>query len=378
MKQSKQNKLTGASIPGWPMIALLLLLLTAGCATPTRTPEEAKLFFPPLPNPPRIQYLARFSTQGDLVADASGLKDFLFGKESMQGHLVRKPYGVALYDGKIYVVDIRGNGYGIYDLKNRRTDFIQGFGNGSMKKPINISIAADGTKYITDTGRNQILVYSRDDKYVKAFGTPEEFKPIDCLIAGDRLYVTDLYHHRVHVLDRSTGDELFSFGSAGSKEGQLFQPTNLALSPDGRSIYVSDSGNFRVQKFTLEGKYIRTYGGIGDAVGHFARPKGIAVDRRERLYVVDAAFENVQIFDKDGTPLLFFGEAGDKTGNINLPADIYIDYDNVEYFRRYAAPDFNLEYVILVSSQFGINKVTAFGFGKMSGMDYSSAPPKRD
>mgnify|MGYP003572788015 FL=1 len=89
--------------------------------------------------------------------------------------------------------------------------------------------------------------------------------------------------------------------------------------------------------------------------------------------VVDAAFENVQIFDKHGTPLMFFGQPGDQRGNINLPTDIIIDYDNLEYFQRYAAPGFKLEYVVLVASQFGVNKVAAFGFGKMEDIDYGDA-----
>ena len=110
-------------------------------------------------------------------------------------------------------------------------------------------------------------------------------------------------------------------------------------------------------------------------MGHFARPKGIAVDREGRIYIVDAAFENVQTLNNDGTPLMFFGQPGDRRGNINLPTDIVIDYDNLEYFQRYAEPGFKLEYVVLVASQFGINKVVAFGFGKMEGMDYAVPSP---
>ncbi|MDH5614741.1 MAG: hypothetical protein OEY35_06885, partial [Gammaproteobacteria bacterium] len=124
------------------------------------------------------------------------------------------------------------------------------------------------------------------------------------------------------------------------------------------------------------GKFVRTYGSIGATVGKFARPKGISVDKTGRLFIIDAAFENIQIMDKTGTPLMFFAGPGDKTGNINLPTDIVIDYDNVKYFQKYADPKFKLEYIVLVASQFGINKVTVFGFGKMQGMDYSAPKPE--
>jgi DNA-binding beta-propeller fold protein YncE len=324
---------------------------------------------------PRLQYLTRLSTPGDVESESMGFKDFVVGKDSLGDHLVRKPYGVALHDGRIYVADTRASGYAIFDLKQKRSDLVRGFAGGAMKKPINITVEPDGTKYVTDTERNQILVFDADDRFVRAYGTPNQFKPIDVLVVGDRLYVSDLLHHQIQVLDKSSGNTLFSFGKAGSGEQELFQPTSLALGPD-RGLYISDSGNFRIQKYSLNGEFIRSYGSIGDAVGHFARPKGIAVDRAGRIYVVDAAFENVQVFDRHGTPLMFFGQPGDKRGNINLPTDIIIDYDNLEYFQRYAAPGFNLEYVVLVASQFGVNKVAAFGFGKMERRDYA-APPTR-
>ncbi|HHJ15238.1 MAG TPA: 6-bladed beta-propeller [Gammaproteobacteria bacterium] len=354
-------------------LVILALALLTGCAGTPRPDDTGALFFPPPPDLPRLQYLTRFSTPSDVETESMGLRDFIVGEDSLGDHLVRKPFGVAMYDGKIYVADTRGHGYGIFDLKNKRTDLVQGSAGGAMKKPINITIDTDGTKYVTDTDRNQVLVFDVNDRFVRAIGTPDQFKPIDVLIVDDKLYVSDLYHHQIQVLDKAGGETLFTFGKAGSGDGELFQPTSLALGPD-HSLYISDTGNFRIQKYSLDGKFIRGYGSVGDAVGHFARPKGIAVDREGRIYIIDAAFENVQILKNDGTPLMFFGKPGDKRGDINLPTEIVIDYDNLEYFQHYAAPGFNLEYVVLIASQFGINKVVAFGFGKMEGLNYDAAP----
>ena len=65
----------------------------------------------------------------------------------------------------------------------------------------------------------------------------------------------------------------------------------------------------------------------------------------------------------DGAILMFFGQPGTKRGDFNLPTVVKVDYDNVEYFRKYAAPGFEIEYLVLVANQFGLNKVTVFGFG---------------
>ena len=353
----------------WHGTLVLTAAVLAGCAAvPAETPKPERAFYPPPPQPPRIQHLATFSGERDFAPPAGGFAQFILGEDRTSQRLER-PYGVAMFEGRLYVADSRAPGLAVFDLARKRFAVLTGSGQGRMKRPINVTIDADGTKYVTDTGRDQILVYDRNDGFVAAFGAQGQFKPVDIAIAGERLYVADIQHHEVHVLDKRSGKPLFKFGKAGSKPGELFHPTNLAIGPDG-DIYVVETSNFRVQRFTAEGRPVRTYGEIGNVPGTFARPKGIALDRAGRMYVGDAAFQNVQIFDKDGKLLLFFGQPGDGSEGLTLPAGVTIDYDNVNLFRPYADPRFSLEYVVLVASQFGPNKVDVFGFGKMSGVDY--------
>ncbi len=86
-----------------------------------------------------------------------------------------------------------------------------------------------------------------------------------------------------------------------------------------------DSGNFRVQIFDPEGKFIRSFGGVGSEAGTFARPKGIALDSEGHIYVIDAAFANFQIFDEYGNSLLSVGSNGIEPGMFVLPFGIAID-----------------------------------------------------
>jgi len=347
---------------------IILTAILSGCAGMSGK-EEQNVFYPPLPSPPRIQYLTSFSDPRDLVTDETGFSDFILGTDEKGATLITKPYGVAIKDGVLYVVDIRGPGYALFDLKKKKFDVVYGSFSGKMKKPINISIDTDGTKYITDTIRSIVLVYDDKNKFIKVIGNGSDFKPSDVLVVGNKLFITDIKNHRIVVLDKTTDQQLYTIGSVGSKEGELFYPTNLALGPDNY-LYVSETGNFRVQKFTLDGKFVKSFGKVGTGLGQFARPKGVAVDRDGRIHVVDAAFENVQIINSEGKLLMFYGEPGGNKANINLPTDIFIDYDNIEYFQRYAKPGFNIEYIILVASQFGISKVNVFGFGRMKDMEY--------
>jgi len=354
------------------IVVTLAAALLAGCAAlPSPEPQpDGQAFYPALPAPPRIQHLRTLTGERDLGAATTGLAKFVLGDESSARQLLQ-PYGVGMYAGKLYVVDTRVPGLAVFDLAQQRFELIAGGANGRMKRPINITIDTDGTKYVTDTGRNQVLVFDRGDRFVEAFGAEEQFKPVHTAISGDRLYVVDIQHHEVQVLNKHTGKFLFKFGGAGSKPGELFHPTNIAIGPDG-DVYVVETSNFRVQRFTADGKPVRMYGDIGSERGSFSRPKGIALDRKGRIYVGDSAFENVQIFDGEGRLLLFFGQPGANVPGLNLPAGIAVDYDNIRYFQAFADPRFKIEYLIFVVSQFGPNKVDVFGYGKMDGMDYAS------
>jgi len=79
--------------------------------------------------------------------------------------------------------------------------------------------------------------------------------------------------------------------------------------------------------------------------------------------VVDAILAIVQLFDPEGKPLMHFGEIGTEDGRLYLPAQITIDYDSLEYFKEYVAPDFNVKYLILVTNQQPPNKISVFAFG---------------
>ncbi len=359
-------------------LVVFLFSVLFGCGTvPTKKEPETgagPVFYPPLPNAPRIQYLASFSSAADLGKAKGGFADFVVGKDPRETVAVKKPYGVAINDGKIYVADTGSGAYAVFDLRAKKLSYVTGSGGGRMVKPINITVDKDGTKYVSDTALNQVLAFDRDDNFVKAYGVKDQFKPAGVVVTADKVYISDLKNNKIHVLDKASGKTVFEIGKSGKNIGELYYPTNMVIGPDN-FLYVTEIGNFRVQKFTLDGKPIRAYGEAGDRPGQFARPKGVAVDRHGNIYTVDAAFENVQIFDSEGRLLLFFGSPGGNREDINLPTSMVIDYENAPLFQQYADPRFKIEYVILVASQFGLSKVNVYGYGRMDGMDYTVRAP---
>jgi hypothetical protein len=62
--------------------------------------------------------------------------------------------------------------------------------------------------------------------------------------------------------------------------------------------------------------------------------------------------------------LLFFGGMGNEPGNLSLPAKVVIDYDHVDLFADRVAPGHEIEYLVIVTSQYGSRMVNVFGFLK--------------
>ena len=340
---------------------LLLAVWLCGCATNPKPKTSNYTYFPPAPNEPRLQFLTSFSSDIDL-GRKSGFADFVTGKPEAEKPLI-KPYGLALFGGKLYICDTVANAIEIFDLAKKRAEYFAPRGEGKLLMPINLAFDSDGTMYVADTGRNQVVIFGADGSYLGAIGLKEEMRPCDVAVAGDRLYLADLKGHCVRVYSKGDRKELFSIPRDPKvTEGKLFSPTNLALDANGR-LLVSDIGASAVQVYDAEGKFLQSIGKQGVGPGLFARPKGVAVDRVGLTYVVDAATQVVQLFDPAGKLLMAFGQPGTSTkGELVLPAGVEVDYDHARYFQQYVAPDRQCEYVVLVTSQFGSRKVNVYGF----------------
>jgi len=109
------------------------------------------------------------------------------------------------------------------------------------------------------------------------------------------LYVTDL-SQRVTVISPA-GTVLRRWGKPGSGPGEFkfipgdpSTPTDvqaqIAVGPHG-DVYVSDSGNARVQVFTPQGRFVGQFGSYGSGKGQFLRPYHLAVDATGDVYVAD-------------------------------------------------------------------------------------------
>jgi len=354
---------------------VVLAALAGGCATAPKA-EISKIFYPPAPEPPRLQYLTSLTGEKDIARRKSAFFEFVTGTGESKKRL-DKPYGVALWNGKLYVCDTN-RGVVVFDLEHRSYGELLGaHGTGQLTQPVNIRIAPDGMKYVSDPVRGQVVVFDKNDFYVTAFGMPGTWKPVDAVPYENELYVADMKNYEIVVLNRQDGSPVRRFGMSDDPAQRVARPTNLAFDDKGH-LYVSDAGLFRIQKFDRDGHYLGSVGEIGREGGTFSRPKGVAVDRQDRLYVVDTAFANVQMFDKDGNLLFYFGEGGKRPGTLDLPCQVIVDYDNIRFFQQYADPKFDIDHLVVVVSQFGDRMINVFAMGKERGRRYMTDEEYRD
>ena len=120
---------------------------------------------------------------------------------------------------------------------------------------------------------------------------------------------------------------VFSFGQRGSAPGKLRDPWGVAVN-ERNEIAVTDKGNNRIQVFSSDGTYLRSFGRFGDKQGELNFPAGIAFDiKNESILVVQGLNHRVQLFSEQGEHLNQFGGKGNLDHLLRNPHGLSVDCD---------------------------------------------------
>jgi sugar lactone lactonase YvrE len=186
---------------------------------------------------------------------------------------------------------------------------------GFYDAPRGLALAPDGTLYIADTNNNRIQHVTASGEVIASWGT---------------------------FADVTLGD---------APGGTFNNPWDVAVGPDG-SVYVADTWNYRVQKFTSSGKFVKMWGYSGQAEQPeaFWGPRAVAVDANGHVYVVDTGNKRVAIFDAYGNYLTQFGMTGFDAGQFDEPVGIDVDLAG----RVYVADTWNQRIQVFEPDQSGL------------------------
>ena len=88
---------------------------------------------------------------------------------------------------------------------------------------------------------------------------------------------------------------VLQWGSRGAGAGQFSGPHGIEVDDDG-DVYVVDTGNNRIQKFTSDGVFLMKWGTFGTGPGQFDHPHGIGIGPKGNLYVAETGNNRVQKF----------------------------------------------------------------------------------
>src|SRR4030042_1409719 len=114
------------------------------------------------------------------------------------------------------------------------------------------------------------------------------------------------------------------WGNYGIGDGQFDHPYDVTIDDSG-NVYVADTYNHRVQKFTGAGTFLGAWGSYGTGNGQFNYSMGVAVDAAGNVYIADAGNHRIQKFSSKGGFLQTWGSYGVGDGQFKYPYDVTVD-----------------------------------------------------
>jgi sugar lactone lactonase YvrE len=218
----------------------------------------------------------------------------------------------------------------------------RGLSEGRVLKPRAIAIDGADQLYLVDT-TGRIQVFDVDGNYLRGWKMPEteNGRPTGLAIDNEeRLLVADTHYFRMMVfqLDGTPVPEAMIGGVSGFEPGQFAFVTDAVRDADG-VYYVGEYGDSdRLQRFDPDGTFIDSWGGTGRDPGLFVRPQSLVLTPDGKtLWVADACNHRIQAFDVTGDPKLIecWGEEGPEVGKLQYPYDLVLAEDGSLYVCEY-------------------------------------------
>ncbi|MDQ5859117.1 MAG: DUF2298 domain-containing protein, partial [Acidobacteriota bacterium] len=191
-------------------------------------------------------------------------------------------------------VAVSGNDVYIADTWNGRVQHFTIAGEwkgsaGDLYGPRGIAVGPDGSVWVSDTGNKRIAIFDRDLKPLRTIGKlgsgPLEFSdPVGIAVGpSGSVHVADAGNGRIQILDAKGA---FKRSIAVPKWNRNVEP-HLEVGDDG-TIYASDPQGDALLVFSASGE-LQDRRATDDSGRPLARPTGVAIDRKNRiLYVVNS------------------------------------------------------------------------------------------
>jgi sugar lactone lactonase YvrE len=239
----------------------------------------------------------------------------------------------------------------------------EGSGAGMLSSPSGLAVDSSGNVWVADTGNNRVVEFNEKGEFVQTFGagvnktksetgdTTEAEKNLCTAASGNvcragtagsaagqmkapqgiavmssgNVWVADTGNSRLEKFS-ATGGLISTVSGEGSEAGKLKEPTAITVAPDG-SIWVADTGNNRIEQWNSSLAFVRAIGKEGTGGGEFKGPAAIEADSSGDIWVGDRGNNRVEEFDEYGTYLKQFGSSGTGGGQFSFSGKMGLTVD---------------------------------------------------
>jgi DNA-binding beta-propeller fold protein YncE len=234
-----------------------------------------------------------------------------------------------------------------------------GSAGGKLYLPSALAVDSKGNVWVADTGNNRIAEFNEKGEFLAVFGKDVNKTKVEAagteaernlctaasgnvckggvagsapgqlsgplgiaLTSGGNLWVSDTGNSRLQKFG-PTGNLINNISGPGSEAGRLKEPTAITVAPDG-SIWVADTGNNRIEQWNSSLAFVRAVGKEGSGGGEFKAPAAIEADASGNIWVGDTGNNRVQEFGEGGRYLGQFGAPGSGSFSLSSPMGIAI------------------------------------------------------
>jgi len=205
------------------------------------------------------------------------------------------------------------------DSEGRFTLGERGTGPGRFIKQVGLAVDSEGNLYVADSGNHRIQKFDSEGGFIAEVGSLGEGKgefnePWGVAVDSEgNLYVADTWNNRIQKFDHDL-NFLSQWGQPASdlsnpKPYDFWGPRDVATDAEG-NVWVADTGNSRVLKFTSDGTFLTALGEPGTETRQLREPVGIEIAPNGDVFVADAWNSRIQKFDSQFNPVAQFPMPG--------------------------------------------------------------------
>ena len=215
---------------------------------------------------------------------------FQFGSKGKEQGEFGHPSLIAVSDktGRIAVTDTENDRIQIFDYEGR---FL------GVKLPASFVFTGSDGDFIYSVveDNDQIFLCTENGQHIRSIDRKQLNEPTCVVLVNDgRLIICDLKGKKVKVLTPDGKHVLQSFSAPGCDVGPVYAVHHQD------KFFVSYPDANRVMAFNNRGEYVHDIGSEGSGDGQLMFPSGLVVDKFDHLIVCDTGNRRLQLFTLDG------------------------------------------------------------------------------